>query len=109
PVDRRLRRLLFAAGRRREAVALLRRAAPPAVVARPTNERGPAWRALVPPARAGALLSLARALAALGAVDDAEATASADPSPAGKAFAARCRAEAAFEGAMRARVEEGYR
>ena len=120
PVDRRLRRLLFAAGRRREAVALLKRSAPPEVVARPGNAMGPAWRALdaaaaatpdgaVDPRRAGSLLPLARALAALGAVDDAEATAAADPSPAGTAFAARCRAEASFEAAMRARVEEGYR
>ena len=120
PVDRHLRRLLFARGRRREAIALLRRAVPPARLLDAENLEAPRWRALdaaaaavpdgaVPAARFDAIASLAEALVGVGALEDAAIVARDDPSPRGVALRRRLEVESRFEAAVREAVEEGYR
>jgi tetratricopeptide (TPR) repeat protein len=119
PVDRRLRRLLFAAGRVREGLSLLRRAVPPECSTDPGNLRRPAWEALAgaeerlarSPKDPRATEAVAEALVGVGAVEEALSCLRRveGGTPEGVALAARLSGHLAFEKALRAEVEEGYR
>ena len=120
PVDRRLRRLLFATGRRRAGAALLSRVAPPEAFDAEDNVVRDAWRALraaaaqvadgtPTPAAAAGVVALAEALARVGAVTDAVACLEGAPGEPARALRGRLEAALRFEAALRDAVEEGYR
>ncbi len=118
PVDRHLRRLLWAAGRRREAAALLLGAVPKDEVAREDNLVRGAFARLEfaagsapdgPGASPESLLALARALAGVGAVADAAIVAGSVATDEARALARQWEGHVAFERAVRDAVEEGYR
>jgi len=117
PVDRHLRRLLFAQGGRVEALALLRRAVPPEAFTNATSLRHGAWRRLAAeaaratdgPTSSAALLALAEALVGVGAVDEAAAVLAPATTASAAALRDRARRQVAFEAAVRAAVEDGYR
>jgi hypothetical protein len=119
PVDRRLRRLLFAADRLREGVDLLRGAVPPECFSDPRNLRKGAWEALAlaagrtdrVPSDAAARETLAEALVGVGALEEALSVlrATETPSAAGAALTARVAGHLALEKALREEAEEGYR
>ncbi len=117
PLDRHLRHALVKDGRYTEAHRLLRRAIPPGVRERPENLRRQRWQTLdaaveaAPNDRAAApaQLALARAYVGVGGLDEAFAIASGLPGSEAQALARRVGGQRAFEAALRAYIEEGYR
>lgn len=117
PVDRHLRRLLFAAGAWREALARLMDAVPPEARAEVGNLREPAWRRLDAviaalsdgPSDDAGRLRLADALAEIGAPDDAVAVLGGTTSAAAIARRTSLERVVRFEDAVRGLVEAGYR
>lgn len=116
PVEHALRVLLAQAGEHADLVRLLEQALPPEVLAAPENLLGGAWAALrtaaagapdakSPPERQE---TLARALVALGALEEAQVIARRGPRGQ-DALADRLGRHLALEAALRALVEQGYR
>jgi hypothetical protein len=118
PVDRRLRRLLFASGRPREGLALLVDAVPPEARRDERNPLQPAWREIEAAAAGGGeprsparSESLARALVAVGALEEASSLLRSleAPSQAARGLSDRLVSHLAFERAVKEEVEQGYR
>ena len=117
PVDRHLRRLLFASGAYEEGVEWLVTAVPPAVIEASGNLQRPAWARLqeaaaAAPSRATeapARLALAEALVAVGALPEARSVLAGVEREAARALDERLARQIAFEDALEDDLEGGYR
>ncbi|MFM8979878.1 MAG: hypothetical protein ACKOSS_05390, partial [Planctomycetia bacterium] len=117
PLEGQRRRLLAGLGRWPALLEALEAAVPAAWRQRPDNLLAPRWTALrtalaaapAPGAGASAVEALATALVGVGALHEALAVLRGVPTPTAAALARRLEGQLAFEDALRAEVEAGYR